>query len=124
MKITYHSSSLCTPNQNYLQSNQINQRINENIQNVNIGSQGDNNNNSPRIYKKEVMCKILEKSELNSKNITVKVRNPRQMEASLLTSSYTTYEVYTKEMNWLVNRRYSDFDWLRTILSKFFIIKL
>ena len=41
------------PNQNYLQSNQINQRINENIQNVNIGSQGDNYNNSPKIYKKK-----------------------------------------------------------------------
>ena len=108
------------PNQNYLQSNQINQRINENIQNVNIGSQNDNYNNSQRIYKKEVMCKILEKSEINSKNITVKVRNPRQNEASLLSSTYTTYEVYTKEMNWLVNRRYSDFDWLRNILKKFF----
>jgi hypothetical protein len=108
------------PNQNYLQSNQINQRINENIQNVNIGSQSDNYSNSQKIYKKEVICKILEKSEINSKNITVKVRNPRQMEASLLSSSYTTYEVYTKEMNWLVNRRYSDFDWLRNILKKFF----
>ena len=57
---------------NYLQSSQINQKINENIQNVNIGSHSDNyndnnNNYNYKIYKKEIHCKILEKSELNSK---------------------------------------------------------
>ena len=109
-------------NQNFLQSSQINQRINENIQNVNIGSQPDNYNNysGPKIYKKEIKCKILEKSELNSKKITVKIQNPKQMNTSLLSSSYTAYEVFTKEMNWYVSRRYSDFDWLRNTLKKLF----
>ena len=109
-------------NQNFLQSSQINQRINENIQNVNIGSQPDNYNNysGPKIYKKEIKCKILEKSELNSKKITVKIQNPKQMNTSLLSSSYTAYEVFIKEMNWYVSRRYSDFDWLRNTLKKLF----
>ena len=108
-------------NVNYLQSSQINQRINENIQNVNIGYQNDNyNENAKKIYKKEVQCKILEKSELNSKKITVKIQNPKEINTSLISSAYTTYEVYTKEMNWLVNRRYSDFDWLRNTLKKLF----
>ena len=109
-------------NQNFLQSSQINQRINENIQNVNIGSQSDNYNNysSTKIYKKEIHCKILEKSELNSTKITVKIQNPKQMNTSILSSAFTVYEVYTQEMKWLVNRRYSDFDWLRNTLKKFF----
>ena len=112
-------------NQNFLQSSQINQRINENIQNVNIDAHSDNyyneyNNNSMKIYKKEIHCKILEKSELNSKKITVKVQNPKQMNTSILSSAYTSYEVYTPEMKWLVNRRYSDFDWLRNTLKKLF----
>ena len=108
-------------NVNYLQLSQINQKINENIQNVNIGYQGDNyNENNNKIYKKEIHCKILEKSELNSKKITVKIHNPKQINASLISSSFTVYEVYTKEMNWVVNRRYSDFDWLRNTLRKLF----
>ncbi len=110
--------------ENYLQSSQINQRINESIQNVNIGSNSDNYynecNNNIRIYKKEINCKILEKSELNSKKITIKIQNPKQINASILSSAYTTYEVYCPEMKWLVNRRYSDFDWLRNTLKKFF----
>ena len=109
-------------NQNFLQSSQINQRINENIQNANFSSHADNYSSysSPKIYKKEIQCKILEKSELNSKKINVKIRNPKQINTSLLSSTYTSYEVYTKEMEWLVSRRYSDFDWLRNTLKKFF----
>ena len=109
-------------NPNILQSSQINQRIKENIENVNIGSQNENYNgsNGIQIYKKEIHCKILEKSELNSKKITVKVQNPKDMNSSLLSSGYTAYEVYTKEMNWSVYRRYSDFDWLRNTLKKLF----
>ena len=109
-------------NPNYLQTSQINQRINENIQNVNIGAHGDNYNDysSSKIYKKEIHCKLLEKSELNSKKITIKIQNPKQINTSLLSAPYTVYEVCTKEMNWIVNRRYSDFDWLRNTLKKFF----
>ena len=61
----------------YLQSSQINQSINENIQNVNIGSHSDNyndNNYNYKIYKKEIHCKILEKSELNSKKLQLKYK--------------------------------------------------
>ena len=108
-------------NANIIQSSQINQKI-KNIEDVNLGGQNDNFNgyNTPHIYKKEIQCKILEKSELNSKNITVKVQNPKEMNSTLISSGYTTYEVYTKEMNWSVYRRYSDFDWLRNTLKKLF----
>ena len=105
---------------NYLQS------INENIQTSNFGSQNDyytqNNNstNTPLIYKKEIQCKVLEKSELNNKKINIEVKNPKTMNNTILSSSYTLYEIDTEEMNWVVYRRYSDFDWLRSTLRKFY----
>ena len=108
--------------QNYIQS------INENIQSTNFETQNNlyskNNNaqtpNPDGGYKKEIQCKILEKTELNSKKINVEIKNPKTMTTSILSSSYTIYEIHTKEMNWTVYRRYSDFDWLRTILRKLF----
>ena len=108
--------------QNYIQS------INENIQSTNFETQNNlyskNSNaqtpNPDGGYKKEIQCKILEKTELNSKKINVEIKNPKTMTTSILSSSYTIYEIHTKEMNWTVYRRYSDFDWLRTILRKLF----
>ena len=108
--------------QNYIKS------INENIQSTNFDAQNDlyyknNNTNTPPQdggYKKEITCKILEKTELNSKKINVEIKNPKTMTTSILSSSYTIYEIHTKEMNWTVYRRYSDFDWLRSILRKLF----
>ena len=106
--------------QNYIKS------INENIQTSNFGSQNDlynqnnNINTTQQIYKKELKCKILEKTELNAKKIKVEIKNPKNMTASILSSSYTLYEINTKELNWTVYRRYSDFEWLRAILRKLY----
>ena len=104
--------------QNYLQS------INENIQNSNFGSNNDfytqYNNNTEQVYKKEIQCKILEKTELNSKKINIEIKNPKTMTTSILSSSYTLYEIRTKELDWVVYRRYSDFVWLRAMLRKFY----
>ena len=70
----------------------------------------------------KLKCKILEKSCLNDKKITVQIKNPKNPKpvvTNFLSSNYVQYEVETKEMNWLVKRRYSDFVWLRQVLSKF-----
>ena len=67
----------------------------------------------------KLKCKILEKSCLNDKKITVQIKNPKPVVTNFLSSNYVQYEVETKEMNWLVKRRYSDFVWLRQVLSKF-----
>lgn len=42
------------------------------------------------------------------------------MEGGIFTSNYVTYEILTDSENWTVRRRYSDFQWLRSILQKFF----
>lgn len=66
----------------------------------------------------EITCKKLEKSPINDKDIKVEIRNPKTNDKTFLQSAYVTYEVVTEAMQWLVRRRYSDFEWLRTILVK------
>jgi hypothetical protein len=70
-------------------------------------------------------CKKLEKTILNDKKINIIIRNPITQESTnFLSSNYILYEVYTKETNWNVQRRYSDFEWLRNTLTKYFPFKL
>ena len=75
---------------------------------------------SPPKKEFEINCKKAEKTVLNDKEVKVVIQNPKTSEKGLLTSQYTIYEVCTESMHWLVHRRYSDFDWLRNILTKFF----
>ena len=104
------------PLQQMLNSEKMQQKINTDIQNVNL----EHTNQSPPKTKFEIMCKKSEKTVLNDKNVKVVIQNPKTSEKSLLASQFTVYEVCTESMHWLVHRRYSDFDWLRTILCKFF----
>ena len=115
---------------------QIDQMQNLNINNINNNINNYNDfqkdiekmtvtvpNQNPQSPKKnqpiKLKCKILEKSELNDKQITVVIKNPKPVVTNFLSSNYVQYEVETKQMNWLVKRRYSDFEWLRQVLSKF-----
>ena len=104
------------PLQQMLNSEKMQQRINSDIQNVNL----ENSNQSPPRTKFEIICKKAEKTVLNDKEIKVTIQNPKTTEKSLLTTQFTIYEVCTESLHWLVHRRYSDFDWLRTVLAKFF----
>ena len=104
------------PLQQMLNSEKMQQKINSDIQNVNL----EHTTQSPPRKKFEINCKKAEKTILNDKDIKVVIQNPKNSEKSLLTGQFTIYEVCTESMHWLVHRRYSDFDWLRNILSKFF----
>ena len=104
------------PLQQMIDNEKMQQRINTDIQNFNLES---SNQSQPK-QKFEVICKKAEKTVLNDKDVKVVVQNPKTTEKTLLTSQFTIYEVCTDSMHWLVHRRYSDFDWLRTILCKFF----
>ena len=66
-----------------------------------------------------INCRKLEKSVLNDKDIKITIRNPIQVETGFFSSNYTLYEIYTEinpDSNWTVQRRYSDFIWLRQTL--------
>ena len=69
---------------------------------------------------KEIDCFKLVKSKLNDMTILVKVSNPRQINNSIFSQNYVLYDVSTPQFNWLVNRRYSDFIWLRDCLHSLF----
>ena len=71
--------------------------------------------------KKEINCQILQKSKLSDiEDIKAIISNPRKINDSLLKNNYILYDITTPKMNWYVNRRYSDFIWLRDILISMF----
>ena len=95
----------------------IENNISENIQDMNM-SKPKEEDKSPSLI--EIQCKKLEKSILNDKTIHVIIKNPKAAESSkFLSSGYINYEVETPEVGWMVPRRYSEFEWLRTVLVKF-----
>ena len=108
------------PRQN--QNNNYSQQVNDlqkDIENMNMNvptPESNKNNNQNQTIK--LKCKILEKNILNDKQITVVIKNPKPVVTNFLSSNYVEYEVETKQMNWLVKRRYSDFEWLRQVLVK------
>ena len=68
----------------------------------------------------EINCKKLDKNILNDKKVIIEIKNPKIITASYFQVSYTQYEIYTNITNWLVYRRYSDFEWLRYNLRKLY----
>ena len=70
--------------------------------------------------KKEIDCQILEKSKISDTEIKSIISNPRKISDSLVKNSYLLYDITTPKMNWFVNRRYSDFIWLRETLVSLF----
>ena len=69
---------------------------------------------------KEVQCQLLEKSKINNIEIKSYITNPRKISDSLVKNSYLLYDITTPSLNWFVNRRYSDFVWLRETLCSLF----
>lgn len=70
----------------------------------------------------EIKCKQLDHTVLNGKSFNVHLRDPKANESNFFEANYITYEVSTDTdaFNWVVRRRYSDFEWLRAMLIKFF----
>ena len=105
-------------NENQTQRNQMENQINQINNNINLYN---NNNNviNKNFSKKYILnCRKIEKSPLNDKKVSVVIKNPKAVETSIFKSNYISYEVLTINTQWLVSRRYSDFDWLRQTLKK------
>ena len=70
---------------------------------------------------KDIDCLKLEKTKLNDLTIEVVVSNPKQItNNSFFSKNYVLYDISTPKLNWVVNRRYSDFIWLRDCLKYLF----
>ena len=68
----------------------------------------------------KINCRKLEKTQLNNNELKITVKNPKEIEGGVFGKNYIVYEVQTDPFGWVVERRYSDFDWLRKLLQKFF----
>ena len=67
---------------------------------------------------KEIDCVKLEKTKLNDLTVIVNLSNPKQINNnSFFSKNYIVYDISTPHFNWIVNRRYSDFIWLRDCLK-------
>lgn len=92
------------------------ENINNDIQNIKMAKTKVEDKTTTNIV---IHCKKLEKSQLNDKPIKVVIKNPKPVETGFLSSNYVNYEVETALLEWIVRRRYSDFEWLRTVLIKY-----
>ena len=79
-----------------------------------------NAEDSKNFKEKVVACKKLEKSELSDKKIIITVKNPKEKDGGVFGKNYVLYEVHTDPFNWVVYRRFSDFDNLRKLIAKHF----
>ena len=59
-------------------------------------------------------------SNSNLNNEEQKDLETEEINNSIFSQSYVLYDVSTPQFNWLVNRRYSDFIWLRDCLHSLF----
>ena len=79
-----------------------------------------NAEDSKNFKEKILACKKLEKTELSDKKLIVTVKNPKEKDGGVFGKNYVLYEVHTDPFNWVVYRRFSDFDNLRKLISKHF----
>ena len=75
---------------------------------------------SKNFKEKIINCKKLEKTELSDKKLIITVNNPKEIDGGVFGKNYVLYEVHTEPFNWVVLRRFSDFDNLRKLIAKHF----
>ncbi|CAD8067055.1 unnamed protein product [Paramecium primaurelia] len=67
------------------------------------------------------LCKVQDKKQiLKSDEINVFITKYQRISGGIFTSSYYSYTVQTDPIGWTVQRRYSDFLWLRELLCKIY----
>lgn len=78
-------------------------------------------------YSKIIMCEKLNPTKLTEKvplhvrdRIKVKVEKFEIVYDGIFSTEYAIYEVRTESMDWVVQRRFSDFEWLYNSLLKSF----
>ncbi|CAK71065.1 unnamed protein product (macronuclear) [Paramecium tetraurelia] len=67
-----------------------------------------------------VNCYQILPNELSGDNVAVKILTYKKESAGFFSSSYIVFQIETQPQGWIVFRRYSDFEWLRDSLQKFY----
>jgi len=64
-----------------------------------------------------VECKLMETTEFREhKDIKIEIKDPKKLETKLFSGKSVNYSVITQPFNYIVERKYSDFNWLRETL--------
>lgn len=71
-------------------------------------------------YEDVIQGAKIELSKISFQDFTTSICSPEKKDGGLFSKSYISYLVKTSPFNFEVRRRYSDFEWLRTILSEQF----
>ena len=95
--------------------------INNNNINENLTTKIDKEENDSEygiIIPDTVECKLMETTEFREhKDIKIEIKDPKKLETKLLFSGKSVnYSVITQPFNYIVERKYSDFNWLRETL--------
>ena len=62
-------------------------------------------------------CKLIEETEFREhKDIKIEIKDPKKLETKLFSGKSVNYSVVTYPFNYIVERKYSDFNWLRETL--------
>ena len=111
------------------ENNQLGQNNQENIQNPSLADLNSSNNNNTEnfghkdedfgiILSEFYDCQVSETTELSKyDNLEVKINSYKKVDKGIFSKSFYSFLVVTNPLNLNVNRRYSDFDWLRERLS-------
>jgi hypothetical protein len=69
----------------------------------------------------EFSCDKHPESVLDNPHLKAIVTTSKLIKGGMFSSSYVTYGIYTKLLNATVERRFSDFYWLRSIMVRDFL---
>ena len=110
------------------------EEVDKNLNNDNNNNlENDENNNKEEIDQEEnqntnksvediIECQKVTPNEfLLSNEVDIKLSFPQKIEGGLFTKSYVTYLMQTTPLDFKLRKRYSDFEWLRNILSLIYI---
>ena len=110
------------------------EEVDKNLNNDNNNNLENNeNNNKEEIDQEEnqntnksvediIECQKVTPNEfLLSNEVDIKLSFPQKIEGGLFTKSYVTYLMQTTPLDFKLRKRYSDFEWLRNILSLIYI---
>ena len=115
---------------NYEISKELKEEENINIENeieeigkVNLFKENSNKKGHKSKIKKNkkekiVKCQLLEKTVLNYQNITINIKDLKEVNGGIFSKNYIIYIIETKPLGWIVQRRFSDFELLRKLLVK------
>ena len=105
-----------------------NSKINETKKEI-INTSNINDNLTIKIDKEEndseygiiipdtMKCKLMEETEFREhKDIKIEIKDPKKLETKLFSGKSVNYSVVTYPFNYIVERKYSDFNWLRETL--------